>query len=155
MAENDVIWWSDWWFLAWMRDCFRGPLLYLLQKIDNTRYIPETEIAVLRSVPEQTAEDEFQVYEMDNIDDSLIDESFEEPNEDLNTETNENRNAQPEPCLLNPHLQELFDHNTLLRQRESSLMQMLDNTTDGSFRLIMTPGTDSTIFTVFKSSGDI
>ena len=39
--------------------------------------------------------------------------------------------------------QQLVEHNALLRQRESSLMQLRGNTTDGAFRLIMTPGTAS------------
>ena len=122
------------WFLAWMRDCFRGMLLYFLQKIDNTRYIPEPTQAITSDLSEETSEDVFQVDEVDNVDESnigLIEEPIDE------------ENPKPEPSITNAHLQELVDHNALLRQRESSLMKLLSNTTDGSFRLIMTPGKDS------------
>ena len=45
--------------------------------------------------------------------------------------------------MSNAHLQELVEHNALLIQRQSSLMQLLGNTSDGAFRIIMTPGTAS------------
>ena len=120
------------WFLAWMRDCFRGMLLYFLQKIDNTRYIPEPTQAITSDLSEETSEDVFQVYEVDNVDDSFIGES----NIELIEEPIDGENHQPEPSITDAH-------NALLRHREYSLMQLLSNTTDDSFQLIMTPGTDS------------
>ena len=129
------------WFLAWMRDCFRGILFYMYfaHKIDNTRSIPEPTRAIVPDLPEETTEDEFQVEEVDNVDDSFIGE----PNNELIEEAINEENHQPELSVTNAHLQELFALNALLRQRESSLTNLLSNTTDGSFRLIMTPGTDS------------
>ena len=99
----------------------------------------ETRQAVVPHQPEETSEDEFQVDEVDNVDDSFIGE----PNNELIEEPIAGGNHQPELSMTNAHLQELFEHNALLRQRESSLLKLLNNTTDGSFRLIMTPGTDS------------
>ena len=48
--------------------------------------------------------------------------------------------------MSNAHLQELVEHNALLIQRQSSLMLLLGNTTEGAFRRIMTPGTGSINF---------
>ena len=129
------------WFLAWMRDCFRGILFYMYfaHKIDNTRSIPEPTRAIVPDLPEETTEDEYHVDEVDNVDDSFIGES----NIELIEEPIDEGDPKPEPSMASAHLQELVDHNALLRQRESSLMKLLSNTTDGSFRLIMTPGKDS------------
>ena len=149
MVDNGVI---LHWFLAWMRDRFRGILLYFLHKIDNTRYIPELTQTIVPDLPEETpevqAEDEFQVHEVDNVDDSFISES----NIELIDEPIDEDNYPPEPSTTNAHFQELVGHNALLIQRQSSLMELLSNTTDGSYRLIMTPGADSILFRIVKPS---
>ena len=93
---------------------------------------------------------ELEVDQFDNVVDS-DDESTDEDNPFIEVpevepeETISHNHELPESSTQNAHLQELVEHNVLLRQRESSLMQMLQNTTDGSFRLIMSPGTVSII----------
>ena len=101
-------------------------------------FFAESTQGVVQDLPEETSEVEFQVEEVDNVDDSFIG-----PYNQLIEEPIAEENHQPELSMTNAHLQELFEHNALLRQRESSLMKLLSNTTDGSFRLIMTPGKDS------------
>ena len=56
----------------------------------------------------------------------------------------------PENSMPNPDLQLLFEFNRLQSQRESALMLMLQNTTDGYFRRIMTPGMGSINFEIIR-----
>ena len=133
MSGNDEIrpLWPAGWFLAWMRDCFRGICLYLLYKMDNVDYVPSnTRPEELETLPEDFEE----IVEIDNVDDSIIEVPEVDPEEVVGD------NDELPESNTNAHLQELVEHNALLRQRQASLMEMLHNTTDGSFRLIMTPG---------------
>ena len=61
----------------------------------------------------------------------------------------------PENSMPNPDLQLLFEYNGLQSQRETALMLMLQNTTDGYFRRIMTPGMDSINFEIIRFFGEV
>lgn len=136
MVENNEIrpMWPAGWFLAWIRDCVRGICLYLLFKMDNVDCVPSnTRPEDMESLPPDFEE----IVEVENVDENSINEVPEVEPEEMICDNRE----LPESSSTNAQLQEMVEHNALLRQRESSLMQMLHNTTDGSFRLIMTPGT--------------